>query len=100
MPIRSPRYRLTRTMVDGAPAEPGVYALWEDDELIYLGRASGITIRARLIEHLLHGVCPCAARATHYGWELALRPDARELELLQELLARDGRLPRCNEDAA
>jgi hypothetical protein len=101
MPIRSPRYKLTRAMVDGAPAEPGVYALWEDEELIYLGRASAAaTIRARLQEHLVRRICPCAENATHYSWELALRPATRELELLQELLARYGRLPRCNEDAA
>jgi len=28
-------------MVEGAPADPGVYALWEADELIYYGHASG-----------------------------------------------------------
>jgi hypothetical protein len=101
MPIRSPKYRLTRAMVNGAPAEPGIYALWEDDELIYLGRASATaTIRERLGEHLTRSVCPCAENATHYSWELALRPATRELEILQELLMRDGRLPRCNQDAA
>ena len=101
MPIRSPKYKLTRAMVDGAPAEAGVYALWEDDELIYLGRASATAnIRARLEEHLRRSICPCAENATHYSWELALHPATRELELLQEALARDGRLPRCNEDAA
>jgi hypothetical protein len=24
------RYRLTRTMIEGAPADPGVYALWQE----------------------------------------------------------------------
>ena len=101
MPIRSPKYKLTRMMVDGAPDEAGVYALWEDDELIYLGRASGsATIRARLEEHLSRSLCPCAENATHYSWELALQPAARELELLREALARHGHLPRCNRDAA
>ena len=101
MPIRSPKYRLTRAMVNGAPAEPGIYALWEDDELIYLGSASATaTIRERLGEHLTRSVCPCAENATHYSWELALRPATRELEILRELLMRDGRLPRCNQVAA
>jgi hypothetical protein len=39
MPIASPRYALTATMVSGAPNDPGVYALWENDELIYYGHA-------------------------------------------------------------
>src|SRR5688500_9002223 len=52
---------------------PGIYALWEDDELIYLGRASATaTIRERLNEHLTRSVCPGAENATHYRWELAL----------------------------
>lgn len=41
MPIASPRYALTQTMVSGAPNDPGVYALWENKELIYYGHARG-----------------------------------------------------------
>ena len=101
MPIRNPKYRLTRAMVDGAPDAHGLYALWEEEELVYLGRATGSTsIRARLIEHLERKLCPCAEKATHYSWELSLRPATREVELLQEHLARFGRMPRCNEEAA
>lgn len=101
MPLKKPKYKLTRAMVNGAPDEQGLYALWEDDELIYLGRGSAsATIRARLKEHLSRGLCPCADQATHYSWELSLRPATREVEVLEECLAEFGRLPRCNEDAA
>ena len=83
-------------MVDGAPEEAGVYALWESDELIYVGRASGTsTIRARLLEHLEYPV-PCTRRASHYSWELSLRPALRENEILSEHQARHGRVPKCN----
>ena len=101
MPIRNPKYRLTRVMVEGAPNEPGLYALWEEDELIYLGRASlAATIRARLTEHLERRLCPCTERASHYSWELSLRPATREVEILEEHTAQFGRMPRCNADAA
>jgi len=87
-------------MTAGAPEEAGVYALWKDDELIFLGRASqGATLRARLAEHL-GGSCPCTQGATHYSWELSLQPAAREAEVLREFQARFERLPRCNQDAA
>lgn len=87
-------------MAAGAPEEAGVYALWRDDELIFLGRASqGATIRARLTEHL-GGSCPCTQTATHYTWELSLQPATREAEVLREFQALFGRLPRCNQDAA
>jgi hypothetical protein len=100
MPIEAPRYHLTRSMVAGAPEEPGVYALWKGEELIFLGRASqAATIRACLVEHL-GGACPCTRQATHYTWELSLQPAAREAEVLREFQARFGRLPRCNGKAA
>ena len=34
MPFGGGRYRFTRSMVEGAPADPGVYALWENEEVI------------------------------------------------------------------
>lgn len=98
--IEAPKYRLTRSMAAGAPEEPGVYGLWKDDELIFLGRATqASTIRACLVEHLA-GACPCTRQATHYTWELSLQPAAREAEVLREFQARFGRLPRCNGEAA
>ena len=100
MPIRNPKYRLTRAMVSGAPREAGIFALWEGDELIYFGRASpGATIRQRLEEHLEQR-CECTTRASHYSWELSLRPELRELDLLREFSAQFGRLPKCNAQPA
>jgi hypothetical protein len=85
-------------MVEGAPADPGVYALWENEELIYYGRASGavISIQFALLEHLSGRAGVCTQRATHYGWEITLDPVAREEELLSEYKAQFNRLPRCN----
>ena len=95
--IASPRYAFNATMVAGAPPDPGVFALWDNDELIYYGRAlgNGATIQSRLREHLDTGVNGTAG-ATHYGWEIAANPRAREAELLREFEKVHGRLPRCN----
>jgi hypothetical protein len=88
-------------MVAGAPPDPGVFALWDRDELIYYGRAQGqgTTIQSRLREHL-EGASSCTARATHYGWEITSNPRGREIELLREYEKTHGRLPRCNVRAA
>jgi len=101
------RYRFTRVVLAGAPAEGGVYALWEDDEIVYYGRAVGrrnageeaggeTTIRSRLLEHLAGALDPGAQRITHYSWEICGDPAAREAELLQEHRSEFGRLPRYN----
>lgn len=101
MPLKKPKYKLTRAMVADAPDHQGLYALWENDELIYVGRASAAaTIRERLAAHFNRLHCPCTEKATHYSWELSLQPATREFEVLQEFLAQHGRMPRCNEDAA
>jgi hypothetical protein len=99
MPFGGGRYRFTSNMVEGAPADPGVYALWEGEELIYYGRASGnvISIQLALFEHLRGRTGACTQRATHYGWEISLDPVAREAELLAEYKAAHNRLPRCNQ---
>jgi hypothetical protein len=97
MPIASPRYVFTRTMIAGAPDDPGVYALWEKEELIYYGHARGAsaTIQSCLKQHLAGGNA-CTKSATHYGWEIAGNPAVREAELLGEFERVNKRLPRCN----
>lgn len=90
------RYKFHRIVLAGAPDEPGVYALWQCEELIYYGRAVGeATIRSRLLEHFNNQV-----DATHYSWEISREPASRESELLQEYQATFGRLPRMNGPAA
>ena len=89
------RYRFTRIVLLGAPADAGVYALWEGEELVYYGRAAGgQTIRARLLEHL-EGRLP-ATGASHYSWELCANPAERESELIAEYQRTFGRPPRFN----
>jgi excinuclease UvrABC nuclease subunit len=98
VPITDPLYGFTNAIVQGAPDNAGLYALWQDGELIYVGRA--VSIRERLVEHLRRRVCPCTEQATHYSWELSLRPATREVEFLEVYKTRHGRLPLCNEEAA
>jgi hypothetical protein len=100
MPIASPRYALTQTMIAGAPADPGVYALWENEELIYYGHARGdrATIQSCLKQHL-GGSNSCTAHATHYGWEISANPPVREAELVREFERAHKRGPRCNDGA-
>jgi hypothetical protein len=100
MPIASPRYAFNATMISGAPNDPGVYALWESDEIIYYGHARGAsaTIQSCLQQHL-EGAGGCASGATHYGWEISANPPLREAQLLREFEREHKRLPRCNSRA-
>jgi hypothetical protein len=86
-------------MVDGAPKDLGVYALWRGQQLLYIGRALGgaSTIASCLNEHMSGARCDCSRQATHYSWEIVLQPIPRELELLNEQATQLGALPPCNQ---
>ncbi len=97
MPISGPAYRFEQRIIIGAPVAEGIYALWSREEMIYVGSAaSGTTIKAQLLEHFA-GRNPCTAHATHYTWELSLRPTAREAQVLNDFKEAFGRVPLCNE---
>src|SRR5262245_9472253 len=96
MPIRGERHRFTTWQISGAPAAPGVYALWEGDEAIYIGATRGdASIRSRLQDHYARRAQP--HDATHFSWEVTSQPREREAELLGEFHIANSRLPRCND---
>lgn len=96
----APQWELTPYMVAQLPELPGVFALWEDKELIYIGRAvRPASLRSALEEHL-RGQHPCTVRASQYAWQLSLEPTTRERELLAEYRVRHSVFPRCNRQEA
>jgi len=84
-------------MVNGAPEEPGVYALWERGELLYVGSAppGAATIRSRLMQHF-SGEIPCGCSPTDYCWRLTLQPQVLEKEWLGLHKLQSPTPPRCN----
>jgi hypothetical protein len=101
MPITNRHWTFSATVISGAPTEPGVYALYEDDEVVYYGCAlHGTTIQSALYEHLARirsGEAGCLERVNRYSWEITYRARLREVELLREFEAANQRAPRCNQ---
>jgi hypothetical protein len=97
MGILEKKWPLSAAVVEHAPEEPGVYALWQGAELIYVGRTLANGIKGCLLEHLAGRASHCTRDATHYSWEISLWPTLRESELLAEFVAANKRRPRCNE---
>jgi hypothetical protein len=101
MPIEMKRYPFTRPVIDYAPNDiGGVYVLWDDAEVIYIGRTGDSTnIRACLLEHLDGKRGGCTSKATHYSWEITLWDSTRETELLALFAREHRRDPRCQKSA-
>jgi len=99
MPIPCEKFRFDLESIKHSPDRAGVYALYDGDEIIYYGRADGltVTIRSRLEAHRSGQEGPCTKNPTHYSREVLARPAERERELLEEYMTlHDGQLPRCN----
>ena len=89
-------YPITQKNLNAVPKQAGVYALYEEEELIYIGKAES-GIRTRLQRHVSGEEGQCTQAATHYWREACSNPEVRETELLNSYLTKHGRLPRCNE---
>lgn len=97
---RQHRWSFTPTLVGYAPDEPGVYSIWRDDEIIYIGHAKrGLGLRKALTEHL-EGRLECTRGATHYSWEITYIPEQRERKVLGDYYEARGSFPRCNRQEA
>src|SRR5690349_17834714 len=90
MAIRSPKWVVLAALVVATPDTPGVYELWDDDELLIVGAT-----RESLRKELMHELLESDSRATHFSWEISYDPAARERELLAELA--DARKARAQE---
>jgi hypothetical protein len=96
MPIRSPKWPVSKSLMLDAPETAGVYALWAGKELVYIGSARGgrTTLRTRLADHVRY-IAP-GKQPTHISWEITSKPVQRELELLVEFQEGNSRFPRWN----
>jgi hypothetical protein len=100
MPIANRHWTFNPLVLSGAPEEPGVYALFEGDEVVYYGCAlQGATIRSALheiLERVNAGRGGCLRSVDRYTWEINYRPRLREAELLREFERTHEHPPRCN----
>lgn len=93
MAIRSPRWLVIATLITLAPDTPGVFELWDGDELLYVGSTRPKeTLRTELERELTAH----PAEATHFSWEITFHPEDRSRELLTEFELQHHRRPRLN----
>ncbi len=98
MPLGGKLFIASKVNLDCTPEAPGVYALYMDGRMIYIGRADGgsITIKSRLADHKHGHDGPCTQLFTHYTREVTMKVTARYNELLENYSRKFGTLPECN----
>ena len=75
--------------------DPGVYVLYKEEDVIYIGQTE--TIKDRLNDHFRGYDGPCTQQATSYCVEVTPDHKARQDELLIAYKAEYGKLPPCND---
>ena len=85
MSIRFQSLPFTPSLIDAAPDTLGVFALWQNGGVIYLGKASAgaATIRKALAEQFQARRWSSTAQL-RCSWEVVEDPDRRHSELLRE----------------
>ena len=94
--VTSLKWRFDREAIRGTPRTQGVYGLWEEAELVYIGS----TARERLLPDALGELLALreqgVIRATHFTWEITITPRSWAGELLRLHFNQHGSLPRYN----
>ena len=84
-----------------APLKHGIYRLYADSRLIYIGKAvdRNDSIRGRLIAHLRGDSGPCTQAATAFEYEVRHNIISMERLYLAHHRAIHGTVPKCNAGA-
>lgn len=91
------RLRFVEKHVQSVPEQPGIFCLWNNAHLVYVGRTAP---RSHLREELRHALTMAMADdmlATHFSYEVSATPKTRAAEELRSHFEHWGALPRYNE---
>ena len=82
--------------VRNVPEETGIFCLFHDRDLVYIGRTSPRTGVRSELEHALRMAMADDIAATHFTFEVTKSPKTRAAEELREYFGVWGRLPLYN----
>lgn len=96
MPIRGRKRRFTDTNISDAPQCDGVYGIYRNKELIYIGKGEGKSgVKSRL--QAAHQDKRGKGNATSFQFEKSKDASGREKRLLEQYKKAHGKLPRYND---
>ena len=91
------RNRFVEEDVQNVPEEAGIFSLYQESDLVYIGRTAPRTNLKSEIAHALHmAMADDDLEATHFTFELTRSPKTRAAEELRSYFETWGRLPLYN----
>lgn len=92
----SVRQRFVDEDVRKVPDESGIFCLFHEQDLVYIGRTAPRTGLRSELEHALRMAMAADLEATHFTFELTRSPKTRATEELRSYYEAWGRLPQYN----
>jgi len=91
------RLRFSEHYVQNVPESPGIFCLWDNQHLVYVGRSAPRSNLRSELHHALTVAMAADLSATHFSYEVTNTPKTRAAEELRGHFERWGALPRYNE---
>ena len=89
-------HRFSSEEVRNVPEESGIFCLFQDRDLVYIGRTSPRTGLRSELDNALRMATAEGIRATHFTFEPTNSPKTRSTEELRSFYETWGRLPLYN----
>jgi hypothetical protein len=90
------RHRFVAEDVQNVPEEAGIFCLFQDRDLVYIGRTAPRAGLKSELQHALRMAMADDMHATHFTFELSTAPKTRASEELRAFYETWGRLPLYN----
>lgn len=94
--VTSLKWNLEAGALRATPRTQGVFGLWHDDELVYIGATVRDAVLPEALARILELKQQGVLQATHFTWEITITPRSWSGELLRTYFNRHGVLPRYN----
>lgn len=94
--VTSLKWKLDADAIRATPRTQGVFGLWDEDELVYIGSTERDVSLPEVVEKLLEMQRQGLIRASHFTWEITITPRSWSGELLRTYFNKHGSLPRYN----
>jgi len=90
------RQRFSKEDIQAVPEESGIFCLFQDRDLVYIGRTAPRNGLRTELEHALRMAMADDMHASHFTFELTKSPKTRAAEELRSYFETWGRLPMYN----
>ena len=95
--VTSLKWKLDADSIRGTPRTQGVFGLWDEERIVYIGATERNVFLPDALRELLTLKRRGIIHATHFTWEITITPRSWAGELLRLHFNKHGALPLYNQ---